>query len=87
MEHQNPFQAPSLVNNSLAEYINRITTQHPDAEFNKEEMRDTGRGEGPSLLITVCRDGSIIEEESFYYKNNSDIAVDLQRLNYYLDFS
>ena len=87
MEHQNPSQTPSLINKSLAEHIDRISTQYPDAEFYKEEMHDTGRGEGPSLQITVCNEGCIIEEEKFYYKHNSDIALDLQRLNYYLDFS
>jgi hypothetical protein len=87
MEHHNPSHTPSLINKSLAEYIDRISAQYTDAEFYKGEMRDTGRGEGPSLLITICKEGSIIEEETFYYINNSDIVVDLQRLNYYLDFS
>jgi hypothetical protein len=57
-----------------------------NAEFYKEELRDTGRGEGPSLLITVCQDRSIIEEGSFYYTDNSDIALDLEKLDAYSDF-
>ena len=74
------------MNASLAECIERSINLYPDAEFYKEEMRDTGRGEGPSLLITICGNGSILEEEKFYYADNADIAVDRDNLEAYLDF-
>lgn len=86
MKQQSDALIPVLVNSSLAEYVKRVAALYPNAEFYKEEMRDTGRGEGPSSLLTICEDGSILEEENFYYPNNSDITVDLETLNAYLDF-
>ncbi|RSK24927.1 hypothetical protein [Hymenobacter metallilatus] len=78
---------PALINSALSEYVKRIAKLYPEAEFYKEEMRDTGRGEGSSLLLTVCQNNSILEEENFYYTHNSDITLDLDLLEYYLDFS
>lgn len=84
--HEAADRLPALINTSLAEYVKRIAELYPKAEFYKEQMRDTGRGEGPSLLLTVCENGGIIEEDKFYYPNNSDIAVDLKTLDAYLNF-
>jgi hypothetical protein len=86
MNQQSSNPLPTLNNASLAEYVGRLAVLYPNAEFYKEELRDTGRGEGPSLLITVCQDGSIIEEENFYYPDNADISLDLEKLDAYLDF-
>ena len=49
-------------------------------------MQGTGRGERQSLLITIYGNGSILEEEKFFYADNADTAVDPDNLDIYLDF-
>lgn len=78
---------PAITNSALARYIEDVQERYPNAEFYKEKKRDSGRGEGSSLLITICENGSIEEEETFYYSGNSDLESDLETLDSYLEFS
>jgi hypothetical protein len=78
---------PQLYNSALQAYVRDIEARYPAGEFYKEEKRDSGRGEGPSLLITVCQDGDILEEEDFLYGNATHLCEDLENLSFYLDFS
>ncbi len=84
---QNTINIPILTNQSLTEYVSTISTKYPDAEFYKEKKRDSGRGEGPTLLLTICKDDVILEEESFFYANQSKLDEDLENLVFYLDFA
>ncbi|GAB3879677.1 hypothetical protein GCM10028824_43520 [Hymenobacter segetis] len=77
---------PTLFNQALAEYVSNISTQYPEAEFYKEKKRDSGRGEGPTLMLTVCEHDEILEEETFFYANQSELDEDLNNLIFYLDF-
>jgi hypothetical protein len=79
-------QRPALRNTSLLSYVQGVEARYPEGEFYKEELRDTGRGEGPSLGITVCGNGEVLEEENFYYASYQDLLDDLEDLAYYLDF-
>ncbi|MDO7874736.1 hypothetical protein Q5H93_08325 [Hymenobacter sp. ASUV-10] len=83
----NTIKIPTLANQILAEYLSAVSTRYPAAEFYKEKMQDSGRGEGPTLLLTVCKDDEILEEESFLYANQSKLDEDLKNLIYYLDFA
>ncbi|WP_165822281.1 hypothetical protein [Hymenobacter edaphi] len=78
---------PGLFNRALSDYVSAISAQYPDAEFYKERMRDSGRGEGPTLQITVCQNDGIIEEENFFYANQSELDADLENLVFYLEFA
>lgn len=78
---------PQLTNAGLAQYVREIELKYPAAEFYKEELRDSGRGEGPSLGISICEDGVLLEEEQFYYGSYDDLIADLGNLAYYLDFA
>lgn len=78
---------PAITNSALARYIEEVQERYPNAEFYKEKKRDSGRGEGSSLLITICENGGIEEEETFYYSGSSDLESDLENLDCYLEFS
>lgn len=78
---------PTLFNGALAEYVSNISIQHPEAEFYKEKKRDSGRVEGPTLMLTVCENDEILEEETFFYANQSELDEDLDNLIFYLDFA
>jgi hypothetical protein len=78
---------PALKNASLLRYVQEAEVKYPGAEFYKEELRDTGRGEGPSLGISICKNDEILEEENFYYPSHEDLLADLSNLIYYLDFA
>ncbi|MBF9144515.1 hypothetical protein [Hymenobacter properus] len=84
---QNTTNIPTLNNQSLAGYVSAISTKYADAEFYKEKMRDSGHGEGPTLLLTICKDDEILEEESFFYANQSKLDEDLKNLVFYLNFA
>jgi hypothetical protein len=62
----------------LEEYIKDIFNRYDDThEFYIETARDTGRT-GPRLVVTVCNDDSIIEEEEFYYNTKGDSEDDVE---------
>ncbi|MDO7874338.1 hypothetical protein Q5H93_06305 [Hymenobacter sp. ASUV-10] len=78
---------PALTNPHLLKYVDTLESRFPTAEYYKEEAPDSGRGEGEKILISVCEDGGILEEEEFLYNSHDDLETDLANLDSYLHFS
>lgn len=86
-KRQEAMSIPALTNPYLLKYVDTLESRFPTAEYYKEEASDSGRGEGEKILISVCEDGGILEEEEFLYNSQDDLQTDLVNLDSYLLFS